>query len=109
MRHVATQPDGGRLASAVCRTLLRLYPRDYRVWFGAEIEVAFDQRTRSALAELIGLAGGVCAEWAAKLSTDRSVRARSLPDLRMMRPPGVPSELYFSGAAVDAWRKTLPE
>jgi uncharacterized membrane protein YbaN (DUF454 family) len=37
-------------------------------------------------AELAGLLTGATAEWIAKLTSDSSVRGRSLPDLRMMRP-----------------------
>jgi hypothetical protein len=38
---------------------------------------------------------GAGREWLAKLTTDRSVRGRYLPDLRMMRPVGVSRELWF--------------
>ena len=43
------------------------------------------------------LAAGAAAEWAAKLTTEPSVRGRSLPDVRMMRPAGVPREVWFAG------------
>jgi len=37
-------------------------------------------------------------EWIAKLTTTSSVRGRSVPDLRMMRPAGVPKEMWFCSA-----------
>ena len=92
------------------RTLLRLYPRDYRALFALEMQSAFERAVherrlagkpvfiRFLLGELIGLLSGVGAEWIAKLMTDKSVRGRCLPDLRMMRPPGVSQELWFAGA-----------
>jgi len=81
------------------RTLLRLYPADYRAMFAAEMARAFDQileeRRGLPLAELVGIIIGSAAEWIAKWTTDPAMRGRSLPDLRMMRPPGVPKELWF--------------
>jgi hypothetical protein len=57
-------------------------------------------------AELAGLLAGAAAEWIAKLTSDRWVRARSLPDLRMMRPAGMPRELWFGriGCSSDTSR-----
>lgn len=93
--------------------LLRLYPRDFRASFTSEMLTAFDiaagdRRTqgqsayiRFALMELIGVVMGAGKEWLAKLSTDSSLRARSLPDRLMMRPPGVPWEAYYGDALVD--------
>lgn len=93
---------------SVYETLLRLYPADYRSRFAAEMsstfeEAASDCRKRGmlrsvhfALVELLGLPISAAAEWMAKLSTDRSIRGRCLPDLRMMRPPGVPQKLWFA-------------
>ena len=90
--------------------LLRLYPYDYRSWFGAEMRSAFGETardcvargrwawTRFALVELIGLIAGAGAEWSAKLTTSKSVRGRCLPDLRMMRPAGVSREMWFARA-----------
>jgi len=46
-------------------------------------------------AELAGLLTGAAAEWIAKLTSDSSVRGRVLPDVRMMRPAGMPRELWF--------------
>jgi hypothetical protein len=87
--------------------LLRLYPRDYRTKFAAEMLAAFEegaaeQRARGraagvpfALVELISLLLGAGAEWGAKFISDRSTRGRCLPDWRMMRPPGVTREEWF--------------
>jgi len=96
------------------QVLLRLYPSDFKALFAAEMLHAFDKAAEErrdlgrvafvhfALAELIGLAIGAGAEWIAKLTTSSSVRGRFLPDLRMMRPPGVPRELWFAGASVTS-------
>src|SRR4051812_41622024 len=93
--------------------VLRLYPTDYKMQFSAEMSQAFDSAldeshaqgwfacVRLAAAELTGLAIGAGMEWFAKLTTDRSVRGRFLPDLRMMRPPGVPGKLWFAEARFD--------
>jgi hypothetical protein len=92
------------------RTLLRLYPQDYRSGFAAEMLDAFEKAAeehrgqggpalvRFILAEWIGLAAGAAAEWIAKWTTDSSVRGRCLPDIRMMRPPDIPRESWFAGA-----------
>jgi hypothetical protein len=93
--------------------LVGLYPRDYRAMFAREMRNAFtitvDEirvRGRAALlrfvaAELVGLAKGAVVEWIAKLTTDKSVRGRVLPDLVMMRPPGVTREVHFAGPLSD--------
>jgi hypothetical protein len=90
-------------------TLLRLYPTDFRTRFAAEMlsafeEAASERRKRGmlcsvhfALAELVGLMMGAAREWMTKLTTDSAVRGRCLPDLRMMRPPGVTQKLWFAG------------
>ncbi len=95
------------------RTLLGLYPRDYRAMFAREMRKTFeitanDRRADGRAAyfsfvavELIGLAKGVALEWIAKLTTDTSVRGRALPDLMLMRPPGVSREAHFAGAFLD--------
>ena len=87
--------------------VLRLYPRDYRVMFSAEMVNAFEAAAqerrehgtaafvRFALAELFGLAIGSVAEWVAKLTADRSTRGRCLPDWQIMRPLGVTREQWF--------------
>ena len=90
------------------RTLLRLYPADYRARFAREMQNAFERAQerrllsrpdfiRFLLREFTGLLTGAGAEWIAKLTTDSAVRGRCLPDLRMMRPPGVPRDLWFAG------------
>lgn len=91
-------------------TALRLYPRDYRDKFASEMSNAFEQafqdrRTQGALSsvrfvvvELAGLLMPVGGEWMAKLTTDTSVRGRSLPDRLLMRPPGVSWDAHFGPA-----------
>ena len=92
------------------RALLRLFPKDYRLFFEAEMLDAFgrasqEQRVRGLIAycrfvctELAGLVLCAPLEWIAKTTTSSSIRARSLPDLRLMRPAGVPRELWFASA-----------
>ncbi len=81
------------------QTLLKLYPFDFRAAFAAEMLAAFDTLdAQRGGVELAGLLAGAAAEWTAKLTTDKSVRGRSLPDLRMMRPAGMPPELWFARA-----------
>ena len=46
------------------------------------------------------MAKGAVLEWIAKLTTDKSVRGRVLPDLVMMRPPGVTQRGTFRGPIV---------
>ena len=83
-------------------TLLRLYPRDYRAMFGVEMRQSFEMAANERrAAELLGLVMGAVREWMAKLTTDRAVRGRVLPDLVMMRPPGVPKEVHFAGPLLD--------
>jgi len=81
------------------RTLLRLYPADYRAMFAAEMTRAFDrlveERHDCLAGELLGAVAGAAREWVAKWTTDPSVRGRSLPDLRFMRPPNIPKELWY--------------
>jgi hypothetical protein len=78
-------------------TLLGLYPADYRARFAAEMLSTFEKVAEGrAFAELTGLLTGTAAEWFAKLTTDSSIRGRCLPDLRMMRPPGVPQSVWFA-------------
>jgi hypothetical protein len=89
--------------------LLRLYPRDYRAMFAREMRNAFEITVheiradviRIVAAELIGLIRGALLEWIAKLTTDRTIRGRALPDLVMMRPPGVTREVHFAGPLLD--------
>jgi hypothetical protein len=56
---------------------------------------------RFAAVELLGLIIGAVSEWIAKVTTDKSVRGRVLPDLVMMRPPGVTREVHFAGPLLD--------
>lgn len=102
------------------QTLLRLYPRDFRAPFAAEMLLAFDTAAaesrakgqasyfRFAIRELAGALTGAGAEWIAKLTTDSSVRGRILPDRLMMRPPGVPWEAYYGDALENLPAGTLP-
>ncbi len=93
------------MTKSLYQALLRLYPWDYATAFSADMTTAFneaceEQRRRGSFACFVtsGLAGlmlGAGREWLAKLTTDRSVRGRYLPDLRMMRPVGVSRELWF--------------
>jgi hypothetical protein len=81
--------------------LLRLYPRDYRLWFVDEMRDAFDgglaeRRTRGRAAvflfagvEIGSVLWGALSEWIAKRFSDRAIRGRCLPDAGTMRPPGV--------------------
>jgi hypothetical protein len=87
--------------------VLRLYPVDYRSSFAGEMVTAFAdaaadrcQRGPGAMirftaGELIGLTIGAGAEWIVKLTSDRSRRARCLPDPRMMRPAGVTRDQWL--------------
>ena len=100
-------------SSRAYRTLLRLYPNDYRARFAAPMQYAFDRESeerrllggpvflRFLLREISGLLIGIAVEWIAKATTDKSIRGRSLPDIRMMRPPGVPRELWFAGMSLN--------
>lgn len=73
----------------LCRILLRLYPRDYRTLFAAEMQAAFEAAARERpLVEVLGLLRGAAAEWIAKRTSNPWVRARFLPDPVKMRPPG---------------------
>lgn len=103
--------NGARL-----QKLLQLYPYDYKVWFAAEMLTAFEElvearrgrgsaaQVRFAIAELMGLLIGASSEWIAKLTSDRSVRARLLPDWRMIRPTGVTRDRFFRVCSSDTWR-----
>ena len=94
----------------IYRVLLGLYPHDFRLWFGAEMEDAFAKsaagvglqgravRLGFVMAELSGLTAGAMVEWFAKWTGDRDARARSLPDWRMMRPVGISKEAWFGKA-----------
>ena len=81
-------------------TLLRLYPKDYRYRFEAEMVETFDLSLkdqasgtiRFAAHELTACIRGAAAEWIAKFKTDASTRSRHLSDLRMMHLPWLPRE-----------------
>src|SRR6516162_6148279 len=83
----------------VFQALLRLYPRDHRQMFAAEMssvfEAAAEERSRQGwrsylrfvLAEFLGLAGGAVAAWAAKLGGGR---------------PGPPDEVAEAERRIEA-------
>jgi hypothetical protein len=97
------------VVTGIYRTALRLFPADYILWFGREMLVALktsseEHRRRGwpayvghVSAELIGLVAGAAREWIAMLTADKAARDRALPDWRMMRPAGVPREVWFAG------------
>ena len=83
------------------RALLRLYPRDHRTWFSAEMQSVFEEAAREhrsrgraaylrfAIVECAGLVIGSGMAWAAKLAgrayahdprLDRPVRMAPMPD-----------------------------
>ncbi len=92
----------------VYQALLKLYPRDYRAAFELEMLAAFEQAVterralgrllfaRFTFTEIAGLLLSVASEWIAKGTTSSSLRGRTLPDLEIMRPAGVPRELWFA-------------
>ncbi len=87
--------------------LLRLYPMDYQVLFGAEMANAFaaaaaDHRARGRavfarfiVGEGLGVTASLASEWFAKWTSDRSIRGRYMPDRRTMRPPGVSKRDHY--------------
>ena len=81
------------------RALLKLYPYDFRSAFAAEMMAALETNGNRRAPELASLIAGAAAEWLAKLTTDQYVRGRVLPDIRRMRPAGMPRELWFARAA----------
>src|SRR5580658_3211369 len=95
------------------KILLQLYPRDFRAMFATEMSNTFEEASverrrrglgtyvRFALAELMALTMGAGIEWIAKLTTDSSVRGRSLPDRLLMRPPGVSWDAHYAGAFLN--------
>jgi len=102
-------------------TLLRLYPYDFKALFALDMLSSFEQesaerRRQSRLAlqhfvvrEFFGVLIGAGEEWIAKVTTDRWVRGRYLPDLRMMRPPGVRRELWFPRTCLKTTPASLPD
>jgi hypothetical protein len=92
------------------RILLRLYPADYHARFASEMSSAFAQAAanlhgpgliRFLFTELSGLLACAVKEWIAKLTSNSLVRARSLPDIRKMRPAGVSREAWFARIPVS--------
>lgn len=91
----------------IYKMMLGLYPADYRAFFAADMVNTFEKaiearrgRTvfaRFVLTELAGLVLGAGAEWFSKLTSDKIVRGRCLPDVRLMRPPGITREEWFLG------------
>lgn len=76
---------------------LRLYPYDFRAMFAADMLAVLVERP-PGMREWIAIGLGAAREWLAKLTTDRYVRARCLPDVRMMRPAGISKEVWFGRA-----------
>jgi hypothetical protein len=91
------------------KAVLRLYPVDFRARFEHEMVAVFECRLSErrgqgwpALSsvvcrELLSAACGAAAEWAAKLTSRCASRSRCLPDIRMMRPPGVGKADWYRG------------
>lgn len=99
-------------------TLVRLYPRDYRVAFGAEMLSVFEQAVEQrraqgriaflqfAIKELIGLAVAIGAEWIWNWShSDTYVRAGSLANTNDqtgdMAESAIPRELVEAQKRID--------
>ena len=83
------------------RFIRALYPFDYAAAFATEMCEAYEHRLnecgrRFIAREFASLLRGAALEWTAKLTTDKSVRGRCLPDIRMMRPAGVAREIWFT-------------
>ena len=95
----------------VYRTLLWLYPKDYRTLFADEMLDVFGKkaeerggRGRLALArfvqsELIGLMFGAGAEWIARLTAENSSRGHAL--CMTVGQSALPSELIEAGSRVE--------
>jgi hypothetical protein len=96
------------VTKSLYRAFLSLYPWDYANAFSEDMEMAFEEACgeqgrsgrwhfgRFVTSELFNLVWGVGKEWLAKLTTEESVRGRSLPDLRKMRPVGIAYEVWFA-------------
>jgi hypothetical protein len=97
------------MRSVVYAWLLRLYPADYRRFFGAAMLDVFERRGREQRAtaftryaaflarEVAAIAAGAAREWLAKLTSPPLFRARHLRDLRLMRPPGASKRDWYAG------------
>ncbi len=106
------------MTKSVYRALVTLYPWDYATVFSEDMKITFDEaceeyRVRGrwqfvcfAATEVFSLVYGVGKEWLAKLTTEESVRGRSLPDLRKMRPVGIAYEVWF--ASLDRSARLKP-
>ena len=89
------------MTKLVYQALLSLYPWDYATAFSEDMRIAFEEAcgeqgrrgrwnfVRFVSSELSSLVWGAGKEWFAKRTTEKSVRGRSLPDLRKMRPVGI--------------------
>jgi hypothetical protein len=86
----------------VCRAAVGLYPYDFRAVFAADMLATLDERA-SRFRDLISIVSGAAREWFVKLTTDRYVRARCLPDVRMMRPAGISKEIWFGRSPEKTW------
>jgi hypothetical protein len=107
------------VTKSVYQALLSLYPWDYATAFSYDMKTAFDEAceeqgrrgrwhfVRFATSELASLVWGAGKEWLAKLTTEESVRGRSLPDLRMMRPVGITREVWFASLDREGRTDTL--
>ena len=96
------------MTKSVYRLLLRLYPWDYATAFSEDMRTAFEEAcgeqerrgrwnfVRFVASEFSSLLWEAGKEWLAKLTTEESVRGRSLPDLRKMRPVGIAYEVWFA-------------
>jgi hypothetical protein len=99
--------------------LLRLYPREHRSCFAAEMAAVFaegavDRRrqgrasmARFTLTEMTGLVAGAWRERIAKLAhslchTGSYIDGRGLPDRLLMRPAGVAWESYYGSQTAGA-------
>ena len=102
-------------------SLLKLYPRDHRVVFAAEMLAVFDEAAqermhqgwavsaRFALCELAGLIIGDGREWLSKLAysvrhSNSYIDGRGRPDRLFMRPPGVGWEAFYGGRTLQGKR-----
>jgi len=73
---------------------IRLYPYDFRSAFAAEMIAILAERP-PRFHEPVAICWRAAREWISKLTTDKYVRARALPDLRRMRPAGISQEEWF--------------
>ena len=98
------------------KILIRLYLVDIRVLYGQEMvstfEAGLNERRRHGrvasvrflFGELIWLLCDAAEEWVVKLSSHPSFRGRCLPDLRLVRPPGVGKKEWFHSDDAESAR-----